>query len=371
MSDPGRAPQGRSPKDVASARVRASAPVSAGAPAADRYARQSLFYGIGREGQARLGAARVAVVGCGALGSAIADHLARAGVGFLRLVDRDFVELTNLSRQVLFDEADAEQGLPKAVAAARRLGRVNSQVALEPAVDDLNPDTAARLLGEVDLVMDGADNFETRELVNEFCVREARPWVYSAAVASYGVTMPVLPGETPCLRCLFPASPPPGSVDTCDTAGVISPIIGVVAGLASAEALKLLVGAREQLSRTLTWVDVWHNTLQRTPLGGPADGCPVCQLGRYEHLNATQGSAVTVLCGRDAVQLRPRGAPHLELEALARRLEPVAAVQLTPYFLRLRVDRYELTLFPDGRAIVKGTDDPAAARSVYARYIGL
>jgi adenylyltransferase/sulfurtransferase len=337
----------------------------------ERYARQALFPGIGPEGQARLARARVAVVGCGALGCAIADHLVRAGLGYVRLIDRDFVELTNLHRQVLFDEQDAGQGLPKAVAAARRLGQVNSEIQVEPLVADLNVDTVARLLGQVDLVMDGTDNFETRYLVNEHCVQRNLPWVYCAAVASYGVVMPVVPRVTACLSCLFPGSPPPGSMDTCETAGVISPIIAVAAGLAASEALKLLVGAEEQLSRGLTWVDVWHNTLQRTPLVGPVADCAVCQRGHYDHMRATRGSTATSLCGRNAVQVRPRNEQVLDLDALASRLETVCTVARTPYFLRLAFGAYEVTLFPDARAIIKGTDDPALAKSLYARYVGL
>lgn len=337
----------------------------------DRYARQVIFPGIGPEGQQRLARARVALVGCGALGSVIAEHLARAGVGFLRIVDRDFVELTNLQRQLLFDEADAERGAPKAVAAVEKLSRINSSLTFEPLVQDVNADTVERLVGDVELVMDGTDNFETRYLLNEACVKLGQPWIYSAAIASYGLTMVVLPGQTPCLQCLFPAGPQPGSVDTCDTAGVLNPIPGIVAGLACAEALKLLVGAHHQLTRAITWVDVWHNTFQRTPLGSPMEDCPVCQHGRYEHLQALQGSTATALCGRDAVQVRPRGSSALDLDDLARRLSAVGRVLHTPHLLRLSVDRYELTLFPDARAIIKGTDDPSVARSLYARYVGL
>ncbi|MBI4492719.1 MAG: ThiF family adenylyltransferase, partial [Chloroflexi bacterium] len=220
------------------------------------------------------------------------------------------------------------------------------------------------------LVMDGTDNFETRYLLNEACVQRGLPWIYSAAIASYGVTLTILPRQTPCLRCIFAESPPPGTVPTCDTAGVLNPIPGLIASLACAEALKLLVGAHDQLSRAMVWVDVWHNSVQRTPLGGPTDDCPACQQQRYEYLQARQGSAATTLCGRNAVQVRPRGAPRLDLDALAQRLAAVGAVIQTPYLLRLSVDGYDITLFPDARAIIKGTDDPSVARSLYARYVG-
>jgi adenylyltransferase/sulfurtransferase len=257
------------------------------------------------------------------------------------------------------------------VAAVAKLRLANSAITLEAAVQDVNADTVLDLVGDVDLVMDGTDNFETHYLLNEACVKAARPWIYSAAVGSYGVTMAILPGESPCLRCIFPHRPPPGVEPTCDTAGVLNPIPSVIASLACAEALKLLVGARERLSGEMVWIDVWHNASQRLPLGSPVVDCPVCQLGQYEHLEAREGSVAAALCGRDAVQVRPRGRHEVDLDALAERLRAVGPVVRTPYLLRLDAGEYELTLFPDARAIVKGTDDPAVARGLYARYIGL
>src|SRR3954451_23486866 len=212
----------------------------------DRYARQVIFPGIGEEGQRRLGQSRITLVGCGALGTVIANVLARAGVGFLRIVDRDYVELTNLQRQVLFDEQDAHDGVPKATAAVEKLQRINSDITYEAVVADFGPDNAERLVHDADLVLDGADNFEVRYVVNDVCVKLGKPWVYAAAVSSYGLLMPVVPGQTPCLRCVFPDPPPAGSVDTCDTAGVLGPMPGVVANLASLEGIKLLVGATDQ-----------------------------------------------------------------------------------------------------------------------------
>jgi molybdopterin/thiamine biosynthesis adenylyltransferase len=336
----------------------------------DRYSRQTLFFPNGQADQDRLRAARVALVGCGALGTLIAGLLARAGVGYLRIVDRDFIELSNLQRQTLFDEEDIRLGLPKAVAAARKLGATNSEIVVEPCADDLHAGNAERLLGGVDLVLDGSDNFEARYLVNDVCVKLNRPWIYSAAVGSYGVTMNVRPPETPCFRCVFPDVPPPGSTATCDTAGVIGPIAGVIGSLASAEALKLLLGAVDKLRSGLLWVDVWNNTYQSTPLGGPAGDCPACQLGRYDYLESGPASQAALLCGRSSVQVRPADARPVQFEQLGERLKGVGQVSWNPHLLRLAVDGYNLTLFPDGRAIVNGTEDPGVARGLYARYIG-
>ena len=336
----------------------------------DRYSRQIIFPGVGEEGQRRLLASRVTLIGCGALGTVLANSLVRAGVGELRIVDRDYVEWSNLQRQVLFDEQDAREGRPKAVAAAAKLAQINSEIRVEPIVEDVGPDNAERLVRDADVVLDGADNFETRYVVNDACVKLGRPWVYAAAIASYGVVMPIVPGDTPCLRCVFVQPPPAGGVDTCDTAGVLGPLPGVIAGFAATEAIKLLVGAREQLSRGLLWIDVWYNSVQRTPLGGPVADCPTCQQRRFEFLEAPAGSRAATLCGRDAVQIRPPNGGPLQLEALAARLAPVGQVRANEHLVRLAIDRYELTIFRDGRAIVKGTNDPAVARSLYARYVG-
>ena len=336
----------------------------------DRYSRQIIFPEIGEQGQRRLLTSRVTLVGCGALGTVLANALVRAGVGVLRIVDRDYVELSNLQRQVLFDEDDAREGLPKAAAAAAKLDRINSEVRVEAVVEDFGPDNAERLVRDADVVLDGTDNFEARYVVNDVCVKLARPWVYAAAIASYGVVMPIVPGETACLRCVFVQPPAAGGVDTCDTAGVLGPVPGVIANLAATEAIKLLVGAREQLGRGLLWLDAWYNSVQRTPLDGPVADCPTCQLRQFEFLDAPAGTRATTLCGRDAVQVRPSTAGELALEALAERLAPVGAVRSNPHLVRLDVDGHELTIFRDGRAIVKGTADPAVARSLYARYVG-
>lgn len=336
----------------------------------DRYSRQEIFFPHGEVDQERLRRARVALVGCGALGTVIAGLLVRAGVGFLRVIDRDFVELSNLQRQTLFDQMDVRDSLPKAVAAARKLALVNADVEVEGRAVDFDPDNAEQLLGDVDLVMDGTDNFEARYLLNDVCVKAGRAWIYSAVVAGYGVTLTIRPGRTPCVRCVFPHQPPPGTTPTCDTAGVIGPIGGVIGSLAAAEALKLLIGAEDRLRAGLLWVDVWNNTFQTTLLLEPVAECPTCQLGRYEFLESGPGGGSATLCGRSAVQVRPRAPRQVRFDQLGARLRAVGRVSWNPHLLKLVVEGYEITLFPDARAIVKGTEDPAVARGLYARYIG-
>ncbi len=336
----------------------------------DRYSRQTIFPEIGPDGQRRLLGSRVTLVGCGALGTVLANVLVRAGVGTLRIVDRDYVELSNLQRQILFDEDDARDGLPKATAAATKLARINSEILLEPIVEDFGPDNAERLVHDADVVLDGTDNFEARYVVNDVCVKLGRPWVYAAAIGSYGVVMPIVPGETPCLRCVFPQPPGAGAVDTCDTAGVLGPVPGVIANLAATEAIKLLVGAREHLALGLLWLDAWYNTIQRTPITAPVVDCPTCQQRTFEFLDGAGGRRATTLCGRDAVQVRPTRPGELALDALAERLSAVGTVRSNPHLLRLTVEGHDLTIFRDGRAIVKGTGDPTVARSLYARYVG-
>jgi molybdopterin-synthase adenylyltransferase len=336
----------------------------------ERYSRQILFEGIGDEGQRRLRASRVAVVGCGALGSAQVEMLARAGVGDLLVADRDFVEESNLQRQTMFTEVDARERVPKAVAAARRVAEINSDVECEPVVVDVNSSNVERLIEGRDLVLDGTDNFATRFLLNDACVKHGVAWVYGAAVGSYGVTMTVRPGVTPCLRCVFPEEPAAGSAPTCDTAGVIMPVILVVAAVQAAEALKLLTGNVDSLQGGLMQLDVWRNEWRRISLGVRAPDCPACALRRFDALAAEGGDMATVLCGRNAVQLTPRRAARVDLQALASRLSAVGEVKSNPYLVRLRAGEYELTVFGDARAIVRGTDDASIARSLYARYIG-
>lgn len=336
----------------------------------ERYSRQILFAGIGAEGQRRLGESRALVVGCGALGSAQVEILARAGVGRLRIVDRDFVEESNLQRQAMFTEADARERVPKAVAARRRVAEINSDVECETEVADVSQSNVERLVEGSDVVLDGTDNFATRFLLNDACVKNSVAWVYGAAVGSYGVTMTIRPRNSPCLRCVFPEVPAAASAPTCDTAGVIMPIISVVAAVQVAEALKLLTGSTESLNGGLLQFDVWQNVWRRIGLKERDPECPTCALNRFETLEAEAGDMTTVLCGRNAVQVSPRGGGRVNLEALAERLRAVGEVKVNPYLLRLQAGEYELTVFADARAIVRGTDNTATARTLYARYVG-
>ena len=337
----------------------------------ERYSRQILFEGIGAEGQRRLRESRVVVVGCGALGSAQAEMLARAGLGRLRIVDRDLVEESNLQRQTMFTERDARERLPKAVAAGRRIADINSEVATETEVADVNYSNVEQLIEGCDVVVDGTDNFATRYLINDACVKRNVNWIYGAAVGSYGVTMTIRPRVTPCLRCVFPDPPPAGSAPTCDTAGVIMPIISIVAAVQISETLKLLTGRVESLHGSLMQFDVWNNEWRRLALGGPSPDCPTCALHRFETLDAEAGDFLSVLCGRQAVQVSPRGASRIDLPALAERLRASGEVESNPYLVRLRAGEYELTIFQDARAIVRGTDDLKVARSLYARFVGV
>jgi adenylyltransferase/sulfurtransferase len=336
----------------------------------ERYSRQILFEGIGEAGQRRLLESRVVVIGCGALGSAQAEALARAGVGRLRMVDRDFVEASNLQRQTMFTESDACERLPKAVACARHIGEINGDIETESEIADVNRSNIERLIEGADVVLDGTDNFATRYLINDACVKHGVAWVYGAAVGSYGVTMTVRPRLSPCLRCVFEEAPPAGSAPTCDTAGVIMPIISVVAAVQVTEALKLLTGHAEMLHRSLMQFDVWRNEWRRIALDSPSADCPACGLGRYETLEAEAGDYAAVLCGRDAVQISPSRPTRVDLGALAERLRALGQVTLNPYLLRFQAGDYELTVFQDARSIIRGTDDTATARTLYAKYVG-
>ena len=334
-----------------------------------RYSRQELFAGIGREGQEKIRRSRVLVVGCGALGSATAETMARAGVGALTLVDRDFVETTNLQRQSLFDEEDAALARPKAIAAEARLVRLNSEVAVRGIVADVDAALADRLVREADLVLDGTDNFETRYVLNDVCVRAGVPWVYGACVAAHGAALAVLPGKTPCLRCVLGERPAAGSGETCDTSGVVAPIVQVVAGVQAAEALKILAGRETALVDGLVTVDLWSGTFDVAGFAGRAPWCPSCAQGRFDYAEAPPAGAA-VLCGRDAVQLRTGGLP-IDVLRLAARLRAVGEVVANEHLVRLRANDAELVVFADGRAIVKGTADAARARAVLARYVGV
>jgi molybdopterin-synthase adenylyltransferase len=335
----------------------------------DRYSRQILFRGIGSDGQRKLAAARVAVVGCGATGSALAALLARAGVGTLRIIDRDYVESSNLQRQSLFDEADAAESLPKAIAAARAIAAFNSQIVVEPKVDDLIPANIKALLEGMDLILDGTDNFETRYLINDYAVDRGLPWIYCAAVGSYAVTLNILPGETACLACIFPDSPR-GMVETCETSGILNSAVNLVASIAATETLKLLVGGTNtaQLRPTLLSFDLWTNEHAEISVAKPRTGCRACGKRDFIHLQG-EGRPHITLCGRNSVQIHERQRP-IDFAEMDRRLQTHGVVRHNDFVLKFWRDPYEMTLFPDGRAIIKGTTDKAVARSLYARYVG-
>jgi len=339
-------------------------------PAQSRYSRQELFAGIGPAGQSRIRAAKALVVGCGALGSALAEMMARAGVGRLTIVDRDYVEESNLQRQSLFEEADAARGMPKAVAAESKLRRINSDVEVRGIVADLSTENADELLKGADVVLDGTDNFEARFLVNDVCVREGIPWVYGACVGAYGLALLVRPRVSPCLRCVLEEMPAPGSGPTCDTAGVVAPIVHVVAGIQAGEALKVLAGRTESFLPGVVSVDLWQGLFEVMDLRGRAPWCPACTQGRYDYAVPGAAGAPAVLCGRDAVQVRaPRGT-RIDLAALASRLAAAGSVTANEHLVRFVGSDGELVVFGDGRAIVKGVRDVAQARGLYAKYVG-
>lgn len=336
----------------------------------ERYSRQTRFAGVGAEGQRRLAAASVAVVGCGALGGAVAVALARAGVGHLRLVDRDVPESSNLPRQLLFDEADVARGLPKAVAAARHLERVNSAARYEPMVVDLRAANASSVLAGVDVIVDGSDNFEVRFLVNEFACRERVPWVYGGAIGVEGRVLAIVPGRTACLRCLVPDPPAPGALPTCDTAGIIGPAALVVGAVEAAQVIRLIVGAPagDRLLVCDLWTDVWR-TVDLGPLA--ESGCPTCREGDYPWLEGRTGARAATLCGRDAVQVLPAADAAVDLQAVAGRLAAIGPVTVNPWMVRAEVEPgIQLSVFADGRAIVAGTRAEPHARGIVARYLG-
>ena len=336
-----------------------------------RYSRQEIFTPIGREGQARLRAARVAVVGCGALGSQLAETMARAGVGFIRLIDRDIVEESNLQRQSLFTEADAGALRPKALAAKARLETVNSDVVIDARVEDLTWDNARPMLEGLDLFLDGTDNFDTRYVLNDLSIETEVPWIYGACVGSYGLVLPVLRGtrKTPCLRCVMGDAPPAGSSPTCDTAGVIAPIVQVIAGLQGAEALKILTGHPEAVSVALVSIDVWSSHFDRIDLSHTAPSCDACVSGVF--ITRVHSAGEAFLCGRDAVQIRPpEKGMALDIDDFAVTWRALGDLTLSEHVVRLREANSEMLLFRDGRALVKGTTDLGRARSIYSRLIG-
>ena len=333
----------------------------------DRYSRQVLFPGIGPEGQRLLAKSRIVIVGCGATGACVSGLLARAGVGQLTIIDRDYVEPSNLQRQSLFDEADAAESLPKAVAAAHKIAAFNSDVQAIPRVADLTLENIESLLADSDLILDATDNFETRYLINDFAVKHGKPWIYAAAVASYAVTMNVIPGETACLACMFPA-PPEGIIETCDTAGILNSAVNLIGSIQATEAIKFLVGAKDKLRRTLLSFDVWSNEQAEIAAARPRSGCQTCDKRDCVHLAGERRPQIT-LCGRNSVQIHERNRP-VDFAEMSARLGTHGTVKHNAFVLKFWRDPFEMTLFPDGRAIIKGTDDASVARSLYARFVG-
>jgi molybdopterin/thiamine biosynthesis adenylyltransferase len=339
-----------------------------------RYSRQVLFSPIGEQGQVKLGASKVAIVGLGALGTVLANHMVRAGVGYVRLIDRDFVETSNLQRQMLYDEQDALGSMPKAVAAAARLRLINSLVTIEPHVTDLNRTNAEDLLGDVDLILDGTDNFSVRFLINDVSVKLGIPWIYGGAVASRGVSLTILPGQTPCLRCLFSQAPAPGTTETCDTAGVIGGIIHVVASYQATEALKLLISSMDRLNLHMQQWDLWfnHNSSINVASARKSD-CPACGKQQFDYLEADfEGETMQTLCGRNSVQIHPLKTASMSLEEWEHKWRPLGPTERNRFLLKFQAaPDITLILFPDGRLLVQGTDDIITAKNLYSRYVGM
>ncbi len=341
-------------------------------PGGDRYARQICFAPLGAGGQQQLAAGRALVCGCGALGSVIANTLVRAGVGMVRIVDRDFLELNNLQRQVLFDEQDVASGLPKAIAAARKLATVNSQVTIEPVVEDVTYANIRTIAADVDVIVDGTDNFETRMLINDFAVKAAKPWIYGGCIGAEGQTMTIIPGKTACLGCLMPELPPPGTTPTCDTAGILGPVVNVIASFEAMEAIKILSGNLAATNHQLTIFEMWHNRIRQldTTKLLEAGTCLTCVKHEFRWLDGKRSSASAILCGRNSVQISVPAGGKVSFPQLAKKLASVGEVTHNPYLLRVTVGEHQLTVFADGRTIVAGTDDVGIARSLVAKYVG-
>jgi adenylyltransferase/sulfurtransferase len=335
-----------------------------------RYSRQTFFAEIGEAGQRKLLQSRVAVVGLGALGSTISQLLVRAGVGRLTVVDRDLVELHNLQRQTLYDEEDVRSRLPKAYAAGQKLRRINSEIEVRELIADLNPKNAGRLLGEADLILDGSDNLETRFLINDFCVREGKPWIYGGVIGSVGMTLNIVPGQTACLRCVFPELPGPGELPTCDTVGILNSLPALVGAIEAAEAIKLLIGSTEW-RRELLYLDLWKSQFKTLQVAA-VPGCECCGQRKFQYLESKATAWVTTLCGRDTVQISPAEERELDLSSLSASLARHGRVENNGYLLNFQPHEHQATLviFPNGRVLVQGISDEGLARSLYAKYLG-
>ena len=339
----------------------------------NRYHKQQLFAPIGEAGQRAIQHAKVLVCGCGALGSVIADQLVRAGVGVVRIVDRDFVDITNLQRQMLFDEDDVRQQIPKAIAASEKLRRVNCEITIEGIVGDVTSETIRELAADVDLIVDGTDNYETRFLLNDWCLEKNIPWVHGGCIGSYGQVMAIVPGKTPFYRCILPEEPDPGTALTCDTAGVIAPAVHVIGSLEVSLALQLLTKTFDDSKPSIWHVDVWRGDFRKIDLTGLKDagGCPACSGGQRDWLHGQRGARSAVLCGRNAVQVTPSSRAKLSLEKFRQDWQPLGVVTSNPYLVKLALtDGTSVTLFGDGRAVIGGTEDIKIARGIYSRYVG-
>jgi molybdopterin/thiamine biosynthesis adenylyltransferase len=339
----------------------------------ERYSRQILFQHIGEERQKLLMDSYAVVIGGGALGTVSSSYLTRAGIGHIRIIDRDFIEEGNLQRQILFDENDIAEGLPKAVAAQRKLQRVNTKINIEGIVSDVNYANIEKLTKDADIILDGTDNFETRFLINDSCVKNNIPWIYGACIGSRGLVMNIIPSKTPCLRCVFETMPQMGSFPTCDTAGVIGPIAGIIASIQVTEAIKILAEDYESINKTLTEIDVWDTKFKQIDVSDlkETNNCPTCKLHNYKFLGAEDGVMATLLCGKNAVQVMCRNISSIDLEQLAKRLAPMADVSRNAFMLKFKVKDHEFTVFPDGRAIITGTDDLSTAKGLYSKYLGM
>jgi molybdopterin-synthase adenylyltransferase len=334
----------------------------------DRYARQILFHQIGENGQQRLAAATVLIIGCGALGTVCANHLARAGVGNIRIIDRDYVELNNLQRQILFDETDALDRLPKAIAASQKLKKINSEIRIEALIADVNPGNIEDLIAGMDLVLDATDNMEIRYLINDACVKHQVPWIYAGVIGAFGMTMNIIPGKTACFRCLMQAPPEPGTMPTCETVGVLNGAPGVIASIQAVEAMKILTGHLPS-GAALIYVDLWTQEFKRLSIERHPE-CPVCAGKHFDFLSGDRYSETLALCGRNTVQITLAPGGEFSIERLKKRLAALGEVTDNGFFLSFKVDTYELIVFPEGRTMIKGTTDESVARNLFAKYIG-
>ena len=334
----------------------------------ERYSRQTLIEWIGLSGQKTLGEKHILIIGCGGLGSNVSNNLVRAGVGYIKIVDRDYVEIENLQRQILFDEEDVKLLKPKAAAAKEKLQKINSQVCVQAEVCDVNQRNIEGILDDIDLVIDGTDNLETRFLINDACFKHKIPWIYGACVASYGMTMSFFPGDGPCFRCIISSLPPPGTLPTCDTVGILNAVPQIVGAIQANEAIKILLKA-ENICKDLIYFDLSTNEFIKTKVEKRKD-CPLCEGGVFEYLEGKSLSSAVALCGRNAVQISPERESTVSIEMMAEKLRKIGEVSYAGYLLKFKKGKYELVIFPDGRVMVKGTEDISLAKSLYAKYVG-